>query len=78
MEAARALGVSPSSLSRHIVEATTTQLREFKERDLSNFIPFAVFIDTIHRAGQASMIALGIDREGYKRATDGKGQQRTM
>jgi len=68
IEAANAFGVSPSSLSRHIVEATTAQLREFKERNLSDFFPFAIFIDTIHRQGEAFMIALGIDREGYKRA----------
>jgi putative transposase len=67
MEAAHAFGVSPGSLSRHIVEATTAQLKEFKERDLSDFIAFAVFIDTIHRAGEAFMVALGIDKEGYKR-----------
>jgi len=68
MKTAHAFGVSPSSLSRHIIEATAAQLREFKERDLSDFTAFAVFIDTIHRTGEAFMIALGIDREGYKRA----------
>ncbi|MGD0331554.1 MAG: transposase [Nitrososphaeria archaeon] len=66
-EAAKAFGVSPSSLSRHIIKATAAQLREFNERDLSDFNVFAVFIDTIHRAGEAFMVALGIDREGYKR-----------
>ena len=51
IEASKAFGVSPSSLSRHAIEATTAQLREFKERDLSGFTTFAVFIDTVHRGG---------------------------
>lgn len=63
---AHAFGVSPGSLSRHIVAITTQKLREFKERDLSSLVPFAVFIDTIHRAGEAFLIALGIDRGGRK------------
>ena len=67
VEAVHAFGVSPSSLSRHIVEATAAQLREFKERDLSDFTVFAVFIDTIRRAGEAFLIALGIGRDGCKR-----------
>jgi len=66
IEAANAIGVSASSVSRHIVAVTTRKLKEFKERDLSDFSPFAVFIDTVHRAGQAFMVALGIDREGRK------------
>ena len=63
---AHAFGVSPGSLSRHIVAITTQKLREFKESDLSSLAPFAVFIDTIHRAGEAFLIALGIDTEGRK------------
>ena len=63
---AHTFGVSPSTLSRHIVEVTMQKLKDFKERDLSAIAPFAVFIDTIHRAGEAFMVALGIDTEGYK------------
>jgi transposase-like protein len=66
IEAANAIGVSASSVSRHIVAVTTRKLKEFKERDLSEFRAFAVFIDTVHRAGQAFMVALGIDTEGQK------------
>jgi len=66
MEAAGALGVSPGAVSRHVVEATVQRLRDFKERSLSNIVPFAVFIDTIHRGGEAFLVALGIDIEGYK------------
>jgi putative transposase len=68
IDTARAFGVSPSSISRRIVEVTTQRLKEFKERSLSGIPVFAVFIDTIHRAGEAFMVALGIDREGHKHA----------
>ena len=67
VEAANAFGVSASSVSLHIVSVTTKKLKEFKERDLSDFKTFAIFIDTIHRAGKAFMVALGIDAEGQKR-----------
>jgi len=66
IEAAGAFGVSANSVSRHIVEATTKKLQEFKERHLSEFKPFAVFIDTINRAGSAFMVSLGINLAGEK------------
>jgi len=66
IEAAEAFGVSASSVSRQIIAITTKKLKEFKERDLSDFKVFAVFMDTVHRAGHAFMVALGIDREGQK------------
>ncbi len=66
IEAAGAFGVSAGSVSRHIVDVTTRKLKEFKERSLSDFSTFTVFIDTVHRAGQAFMVALGIDTEGRK------------
>jgi transposase-like protein len=66
METAGAFGVSAGAVSRHVVEVTVQRLKEFKERGLSDIIPFAIFIDTIHRGGEAFLIALGIDTEGYK------------
>ena len=66
METAGVFGVSPGTASRHVVEATVQKLKEFKERALSDIVPFAVFIDTLHRGGEAFLVALGIDREGYK------------
>jgi transposase-like protein len=66
VEAAEAFGVSASSISRHIIEATTKQLQEFKHRSLSAFIPFAIFLDTIHRGGEAFTVALGLDTGGNK------------
>ena len=63
---AGAFGVSANSVSRHIIASTAKKLSEFKERDLSEFKPFAVFIDTINRAGAAFMVSLGIDLAGEK------------
>ena len=66
METAGAFGVSPGTVSRHVVEVTVQRLRDFKERVLSDIVAFAVFIDTIHRGGEAFLVALGIDTEGHK------------
>ena len=66
VEAARAFGVSASAVSRHIIAATAKQLREFKERSLTDFDAFALFLDTIHRGGEAFIVALGIDTTGRK------------
>ena len=66
VDAAEAFGVSASAVSTHIIAATAKQLKEFKERSLSSFAPFAIFLDTIHRAGEAFIIALGIDILGEK------------
>lgn len=65
---ASAFGVSKSSVSRHIVEATAKQLKVFIERDLSDFSPFAMFLDTVHRGGKAFVVALGVSLEGQKKA----------
>lgn len=65
-EAGKAFGVSPSSVSRHLVEATSKQLAEFKERRLDDLRLFAMYLDTVHRGGQAFVVALGIDVEGVK------------
>jgi transposase-like protein len=66
MEAAGVFGVSAGTVSRHVVEVTVQRLRDFKERALSDIVPFALFIDTIHRGGEAFLVALGIDIEGHK------------
>lgn len=63
-----ALGLSPATLSRRLVEATSAKLKEFQERDLSSFDAFTIFLDTIHRGGRAFIVALGIDRQGEKLA----------
>ena len=68
IDAARAFGVSPSSVSRRLVELTATKLKEFQARSLADFKPFAVFLDTIHRGGEAFLVALGVDVRGQKMA----------
>jgi hypothetical protein len=65
--AAQTFEVSTSSVSNHIIAATAKRLQWFKERALSGFKPLAIFIDTIHRSGEAFMVCLGIDVEGEKK-----------
>jgi len=60
-------GISPSSISTKLIEATTRKLKELKERELSDFDLFALFLDTVHRGGDAFVVALGIDTQGKKR-----------
>ena len=57
---------TPSSVSRHLVEATAKQLKQFQERRLEDFSLFAMYLDTVHRGGQAFVVALGVDGEGKK------------
>ncbi|MDF0651145.1 MAG: IS256 family transposase [Nitrospira sp.] len=66
LHAAGAFGVSPSTVSRKLVELTATKLKEFQQRSLADCAPFAVFLDTIHRGGEAFLVALGVDRSGEK------------
>jgi transposase-like protein len=68
LQAGEALGVSSSTVSRKLVDLTATQLKEFQERSLADFTPFAVFLDTIHRGGEAFLVALGVDVSGEKMA----------
>jgi putative transposase len=64
----KAFGVSPTSISNRLVEATTRKLGELKERDLSTIDLFSMFLDTVHRGGRAFIVALGIDMKGKKHA----------
>ncbi|MBH0187021.1 MAG: IS256 family transposase [Nitrospira sp.] len=68
LQAGEALGVSSSSISRKLVDLTATKLQAFQERSLTDFTPFAVFLDTIHRGGEAFLVALGVDVSGQKMA----------
>jgi putative transposase len=60
--------VSPSLVSRELVALTAKNRAEFQERSLADFKSFAVFLDTIHRGGEAFLVALGVDRSGEKMA----------
>ncbi len=53
-------------MSQRLVEASTQQLKEFRERRLEDFHPFAIFLDTVHRGGVAFVVALGLDIQGQK------------
>jgi putative transposase len=68
LHAAGTFGVSPSTVSRKLVELTATKLKAFQQRSLADFTPFAVFLDTIHRGGEAFLVALGVDLKGEKLA----------
>lgn len=68
IEAAGAFGVSASAVSRKLVELTAAKLKEFQQRSLADCTPFAVFLDTIHRGGEAFLVALGVDQSGEKTA----------
>ena len=68
LQTAEAFGVSASSVSRKLVDLTATKLKAFQERSLGAFKPFAVFLDTIHRGGEAFLVALGGDLSGEKMA----------
>lgn len=65
-EMAESFGISPSSISNRFIEATTRQLSELLERDLSGIKIFAIFLDTVHRGGVAFIVALGLDVFGHK------------
>ena len=66
IDSAQAFGVSPSSMSHKMVSLTAQQLKALQERSLSEFMPFALFLDTILRGGEAFLIALGMDVSGEK------------
>jgi len=59
-------GIKKSSVSRHFVKATSGQMREFMERDLSGLKLCAMFIDGIDFKGQMLVVALGLDAGGRK------------
>lgn len=67
IEWGRRFGISPASISSRLIEATGNKLKELRERDLSDFDLFALFLDTVHRGGEAFGGALGIDTQGRKR-----------
>ena len=60
-------GVSPTSVSNRLIEATGRKLKELQERRLDDFEVFAIFLDTVHRGGEAFVVALGVDIHGTKR-----------
>ncbi len=59
-------GIKKSSVSRHFVQATAEQMREFLERDLAGLQLVAIFIDGIEFKGQLLVVSLGLDKMGRK------------
>lgn len=57
---------SKSSASRHLIEGTEKQLKEFIEHDLSDMRLCAIMLDGIRVAKRSVIVALGIDMEGEK------------
>jgi transposase-like protein len=65
-DASERLGVSASSVSRHLVLAGAKRLEEFRERSLEKFEPLAIFIDSVHRGESCFIVALGVNVKGEK------------
>lgn len=51
-----------------MVSLTAKKLEEFQERSLAEFTPFAIFLDTIHRGGEA-FLAKPYRKEAHKKLT---------
>ena len=51
-----------------MVEVTAHKLKAFQTRSLAAYTPFALFLDTVHRGGEAFLVALGVNLSGKKMA----------
>ena len=61
-----AFGLSPSSISRRFIKASSRKLKELMERDLSGYDFAVLFIDGKSFAEDEIIIALGVTIEGEK------------
>lgn len=59
-------GIARSSVSRHFIRATASELQQLAERRLEKLKLVAIMIDGIEFAGQVMIVALGLDEEGHK------------
>jgi putative transposase len=59
-------GLSKSSISRHLREATIKQLKELQERSLKGIEPFAIFIDGYYIGSAIFIVGLLVDMDGKK------------
>src|SRR2546426_6492349 len=62
-----AIGLSSSTVSRSFIEASSTKLKEFQERDLKGERYVALFLDGKSFADATLVIALGVTADGTKR-----------
>lgn len=63
-------GISPSSVSRKLIMAGAKRLEEFRERPLKDLALFAVYLDSVHRGGNAFIVAVGVTTDGKKHVLD--------
>ena len=61
-----AIGLSRSTVSRRFIEASSEQVREFQERDLSGQDIVAIFADGKSFAEDQMVLALGVTMDGQK------------
>lgn len=59
-------GISKSSISRHLKEATLAQLKELQERSFDSVDPFAIFLDGYHIGPTVFIVGLLVDTHGKK------------
>lgn len=59
-------GISKSSVSRHLKEATMKQLEALQERSFRGVEPFAIFLDGYHIGASVFIVGLLIDGSGKK------------
>jgi len=59
-------GISKSSISRHLKEATMVQLKELQERSFDCIDPFAIFLDGYHIGSTVFIVGLLVDTQGKK------------
>ena len=62
----RSRSESKSSVSRRFVSATQAKLEELVTRDLSELTLLELMVDGVHFADHVVLVALGIDRDGFK------------
>jgi len=60
----QAFGVPPSSVSQKRVSLTAPKLKAFQARSWADCTWCALFPDTIHRKGEAFLVALSVDLIG--------------
>lgn len=66
-ESVGSIGASRSSISRRVVSATSSKLKELQSRNLEDFPIIAVFIDGTFFGDDQMIIALGVGIDGRKR-----------
>jgi len=65
-EAAEAVGISRSSISREFIAASAEELKELLERPLGGKRFLAIFLDGVFFGPHSVICAVGVDEAGYK------------